>query len=55
MEDSELKTLRGMQSTMDRQIKEAKALLEQQSIEIKDLSVSNSNFLGVIETLIQKM
>ena len=44
-----------MQVTMDRQINEAKALLEQQSIEIKDLCVSHSNFVGVIETLIQKM
>ena len=39
---------------MDRQIKEAKALL-QQSIEIKDLAVSQSNFVGVIESLIQKL
>ena len=55
MEGSDMKTLRGWQATLDRQLKEAKALLEQQSLEIKDLSLSKSNFVGVIETLIQKM
>ena len=35
-------------------MEEVKALL-QQSIEIKDLTVSSSNFVGVMETLIQKM
>ena len=52
MESSDMKTLRGWQSTLDRQLKEAKALLEEQSIEIKDLALSQSNFVGVIESLI---
>ena len=55
MEGTDKKTLRGWQATMDRQIKETEALLQKQSVVIKDLCVSQENFVGVIETLLQKM
>ena len=52
--DTEAKSLRGLQAGMDRIIKETESLLEK-SIEIKDLTTSNTNFVGMLEMLTQKL